>query len=409
MTLNITFNLCEKEYPMLNTFKKKELDKYLIKIFKTGYQIHFPSNDKIEQQLEYNELIERIETIKHEIKDEINNSEISDKINCLESSLTKLIGISSNSCKKGNFGENVLEEIFSKRYGDIQFERKSQVSHSGDAWLYLPDGKRIMLECKNYTTTVNKDEILKLHSDMINHHIKWGILTSFNSMIQGMKELDFHTFTHNNETYSVIMISNMSDDVHKLDLGLQIIRKLMGKFDNFDEFPWVVKDITQTLNELNQLVQKNYSLRDGYYSMEREIQKSLSGFHVLLRDYQYDIENKIGEIISKIENTMNSSIKKPLISTISNNFDDLLQKFTDKKMFSILDRFVDIARGKKWQGYYNDDSNDWIIKVKNKTIGKIKVQVKKAIINILDNDLTIHLHLGKDKENKENLKLIDSL
>jgi hypothetical protein len=396
MTLNITFNLCEKEYPMLNTFKKKELDKYLIKIFKTGYQIHFPSNDKIEQQLEYNELIERIETIKHEIKDEINNSEISDKINCLESSLTKLIGISSNSCKKGNFGENVLEEIFSKRYGDIQFERKSQVSHSGDAWLYLPDGKRIMLECKNYTTTVNKDEILKLHSDMINHHIKWGILTSFNSMIQGMKELDFHTFTHNNETYSVIMISNMSDDVHKLDLGLQIIRKLMGKFDNFDEFPWVVKDITQTLNELNQLVQKNYSLRDGYYSMEREIQKSLSGFHVLLRDYQYDIENKIGEIISKIENTISSSIVKPLINDKSNNFDDLLYKYNDKKMFSILVRFIDVVK-KNWQGYCWDESNDWIIKVKNKTICKVKIQVKKAIINITDNDLTIHLHLGKDK------------
>ena len=184
----ITLKLNENEYPMLKNLKKKELDKYLIKIFKTGYQIHFPSNDKIEQQLEYNELIERIETIKNELKDEINNSEISDKINSLESSLTKLIGISSNSCKKGNFGENVLEEIFSKRYGDIQFERKSQVAHSADAWLYLPDGKIIMLESKNYTTTVNKDEINKLQSDMVTHHIKWGIITSFNSMIQGMKE-----------------------------------------------------------------------------------------------------------------------------------------------------------------------------------------------------------------------------
>ena len=164
--IEFTLKLDEKEYPMLNNFKKKELDKYLFKIFKTGYQIHFPSNDKIEQQLEHNELLERIETIKGELKDQINNSEIGDKINSLESSLTKLIGLSSNSCKKGNFGENVLEEIFSKRYGDIQFDRKSQVSHSGDAWLYLPDGKLIMLESKNYSTTVNKDEINKLQSDI---------------------------------------------------------------------------------------------------------------------------------------------------------------------------------------------------------------------------------------------------
>jgi len=165
VNIELTLKLDEKEYPMLNTFKKKELDKYILKIFKTGYQIHFPSTNKIEQQVEYNELIERIETIKDELKDEINNSEMSDKINSLESSLTKLIGISSNSCKKGNFAENVLEEIFNKRYGDIQFQRKSGVAHSGDAWLYLPDGKGIMLESKNYTTTVNKDEITKLQSE----------------------------------------------------------------------------------------------------------------------------------------------------------------------------------------------------------------------------------------------------
>lgn len=400
MTLNITLNLNENDYPILNNFKKEELDKYLIKIFKTGYQIHFPSKDKIEQQLEYNELIERIETIKDDLKDEINNSEISNKINSLESSLTKLIGISSNSCKKGNFGENVLEEIFSKRYGDIQFDRKSQVAHSGDAWLYLPDGKIIMLESKNYTTTINKDEISKLQSDMINHHIKWGILTSFNSMIQGMRELDFHTFTHNNETYSVIMISNLSTDIHKLDLGLQIIRKLMTNFDNIDDFPWIVKDITQSLNELNQIVQKNYSLRDAYYSMEREVQKSLSSFHILLRDYQYDIENKVNEIINKIQNTMDESIAQ-----IPSNSDQLLDKYQDKKMLPILVRLTDIAQSKKWKGYCNKETNEWILKSKDKDICRIKIQTKKAIINIPDNDITIQLHLGKDKENKKNLEL----
>lgn len=403
----ITLKLNENEYPMLKNLKKKELDKYLIKIFKTGYQIHFPSNDKIEQQLEYNELIERIETIKNELKDEINNSEISDKINSLESSLTKLIGISSNSCKKGNFGENVLEEIFSKRYGDIQFERKSQVAHSADAWLYLPDGKIIMLESKNYTTTVNKDEINKLQSDMINHHIKWGIITSFNSMIQGMKELDFHTFTHNNETYSIVMISNLSTDIHKLDLGLQIIRKLMANFDNIDDFPWIIKDITQSLNELNQIIQKNYCLRDSYYLTEREIQKSLSSFHVLLRDYQYEIEIKIKEIINKIQNTMSSSISQ--LTSESDGFSKLLVKYQDKKMLHILTRFIDIAKSKKWEGYWDDENGELILKLNDKDVCKLKIQAKKAIVIIHDNDITIQLHLGKDKENKKNLELIASI
>ena len=169
--------------------------------------------------------------------------------------------------------------------------------------------KKIIVESKNYTTIINKDEINKLQSDMINHHIKWGVLVSFNSMIQGMKELDFHTFTHNNETYSIVMISNMSQDIHKLDLALQIIRKLMASFDNFDEFPWIVKDITQSLNELNQIVQKNYSLRDSYYTMERDVQKSLSNYHIILRDYQYELEEIIRKLSDEINSTLDESIE----------------------------------------------------------------------------------------------------
>ena len=403
--IEFTLKLDEKEYPMLNNFKKKELDKYLFKIFKTGYQIHFPSNDKIEQQLEHNELLERIETIKEELKDQINNSEIGDKINSLESSLTKLIGLSSNSCKKGNFGENVLEEIFSKRYGDIQFERKSNVAHSGDAWLYLPDGKLIMLESKNYTTTVNKDEITKLQSDMIKHHIKWGILTSFNSSIQGMRELDLHTFNHNNETYFTIMISNMSADIHKLDLGLQIIRKLMLTINDLPQFPWIIKDISHSLNELNQIIQKNYYLRDSYYTMERDVQKSLSNYHIILRDYQYDIEIKIKEIISKIKETMDTSIQNNIV----NDTQLMIDKYHDKKILPIIVRLVDVIQNKKWIVNYDNETTDWIIQSNGIEMGKVKIQTKKAIINIPSNDLTLNLHLGKDKENKQNLEIIKSL
>jgi hypothetical protein len=405
--IEVSLKLNDQEFLMLDKFKKKDLDKLLLKIFKTGYQIHFPSNDKVEQQVEYNELIERIETIKDELKDEINNSELGDKINSLETSLTKLIGISSNSNKKGNFGENLLEEIFSTRYGDIQFERKSQTPHSGDAWLHLPDNKIIMLESKNYTTTINKDEITKLQNDMITHHIKWGILTSFNSGIQGMKELDFHTFTHNEETYSVVMISNLSSDIHKLDLGIQIARKLLNTLDNIDEFPWIVKDINTSLNELNGIIQKNYLLRDSYYNMERDIQKSLSNYHIILRDYQYEIEQKIEQVVEKIKTTIKQSIQnKPKKQVV--NYQSLLDLYQDKKVLPLIVRIIDIAQSKNWLYQINDD-NDIMFKYKNKDICKVKLYAKKVSIEIIDKDILINLNLGKEKENKQNLDYINSL
>lgn len=404
--IEIALTLDDKEYPMLNNFKKKELDKFLLKIFKTGYQIHFPSPNKIDQQVEFNELIERIENIKEEIKGEINKSEITDKINSLESSLSKLIGLSSNSCKKGSFGENILEEIFSNRYGDIQFEKKAHIPHSGDAWLYLPDSRVIMLESKNYTSTVNKEEINKLQSDMINHHIKWGILSSFNSQIQGMKEMDFHTFSHNNETYFVIMIGNLSSDIHKLDLGLQILRKLMDSIGNLPEFPWIVKDITHSLSELSQIIQKNYFLRDAYYNMERDIQKSLSGYHITLRDYQYDIEQKINEIIDKIHASM-----KTTVDTIKTepDYQTILEKYQDKKILPIVVRIVDVIQNKKWEVKYDEANGDWNVSHKNQEIGRIKIQQKKTIINIPTNEITLTLNIGKEKENKKNLEIIKSL
>ena len=173
------------------------------------------------QQPEYNHIISKID----QIQDTIKETNIKDYLLSLDTSLNKLIGLSSNSNKKGNFAENILENIFETRYGDIKFERKSGVAHSGDAWLYLPDNTIIILESKNYNTTVGKDELIKLQNDMVSNNIHWGIMVSFNSQIQGMKELDFHTFIHNNKKYSIIVISNLSNNILKLDLTLQIIRK----------------------------------------------------------------------------------------------------------------------------------------------------------------------------------------
>ena len=137
--------------------------------------------------------------------------------------------------------------------------------------------------------------------------------------------------------------------------------------------------------------------------MERDVQKSLSNYHIILRDYQYDIEIKIKEIISKITETMNTSIQN------SNDIQLMIDKYHDKKILPIIVRLVDIIQNKKWVVNYDNETTDWIIQNKGVEMGKVKIQTKKATINIPSNDLTLNLHLGKDKENKENLEIIKSL
>ena len=392
--ISIQLNFNVNNYPILNTINKHDLDDFIMKIFNTGYHIHFPSY----QITEHNQMMIKI----NELQDNIKNLNIKEYITTLDTSLNKLIGLSNNSNKKGNFAENILENIFETRYGDIKFDRKSQTAHSGDAWLILPDNTIIILESKNYATTINKDEVLKLQNDMIENYIKWGIMISFNSQIQGFRELDYHTFIHNNETYSIIMISNLSSNISKLDLGLQIIRKLILQLNDKLNFPWLVNDINNSLIELNDIVKKNYQLRDLYYIMERDIIKSLSSYHIRLRDYQYEIEQKITEITNKINSTM---LKSDIIQV---NNHDLLKLYQDKKILPLLSRLLDLINEKNWE-IKAKDNNIWEINYKNEINGEIKIQLKKIIINIITNDLIISLNLGKDKENIRNLELIKLL
>ena len=384
----ITFDINIDEFPLLGNINPEMHNEYIKNIFKLGYNMYFPQY----QQPEYNHIISKID----QIQDTIKETNIKDYLVSLDTSLNKLIGISSNSNKKGNFAENVLENIFETRYGDIKFERKSSVAHSGDAWLYLPDNTIILLESKNYNTTVGKEELIKLQNDMVTNNIHWAIMVSFNSQIQGMKELDFHTFVHSDTKYSIILISNLSNNILKLDLTLQIIRKLITCTDENVSVPYI-NDINNSLIELNSLIEKNYLLRDTYYTMEQNIQKSLATYYNVLRDYQYDIDIKIKQIINNVKNIINEPIVK-------NNYDIILETFNDKKTLPIITKLLDIIKIKKWEINIKDTTN-WVIMYKDTTICTVVIQLKKIIVTHNQIELTFITN----KDNQQNFEIIKLL
>ena len=261
----LTLTISEEDYPQVFKLYKKDREKKIEEIFKTGYNIHFPNVKDHSKKMEYHTLLKSIEDMKTLVStDAYSSSGMDSRLEDLFSSIQKLTGIGNNSSKKGEVGENMLEEIINQRYGDIMFENKAKTPHSGDAWLHLPDKKIIMLESKNYTYRINKDEVEKMEFDMKTNHIRFGIFASWNSVVQSRKDIDIHTFNHNNETYMVVIISNLGSDIIKLDLAVQIIRKLSEFFHDIKKFPWVINDIKQNLTELDKIIQKNYKLRDSF-------------------------------------------------------------------------------------------------------------------------------------------------
>jgi len=382
----LTINIDDDKYPMLKQIKN--IDNMIIKLLDIGYNIYFPKIEDVKEDLTQNLILSKLS-----------------KIELLENSLSKLIGYSNNSSKKGNIVENIIENIIIERYGDIQYEKKNNIPHSGDGWITLENNKKIIVECKNYSITVNKDEINKLEYDMIYNNIKWGLLLSFNSNIQGMKELDIITFIHNNENYTIITISNLSQDINKLDLGIQILRKLIINLDNYNKFPWVINDINSNLENLNDIISKNYNLRDQYYILEKDINKSLSYFYKILRDYQYELDNQINNIINKIKKSMEESIQ-------SNIYDNINELYKNKKIYPILSKLLDLLLSKKCNLSINNNSdnssNEYIIIYNNNDIGKFKIQIKKISIIFNLFDFIINLTIDNDKSNIYNMNIINN-
>ena len=166
--------------------------------------------------------------------------------------------------KKGELAENILEQIISEKYGDIKYKDMSQVNHSGDAWLNFDCfDTTVMLESKNYTNKVTKDEVIKLKNDMITNNINWSILISFNSQVSGYREFDIETFNNNGKVYTIIILSELSKDIDRIDIGIQLV-KLIKNYSKLNTFPWVTSKIKSDLDKLNEIINLNYQLEIGF-------------------------------------------------------------------------------------------------------------------------------------------------
>jgi hypothetical protein len=324
----------------------------------------------------------------------------------LNTTLHKLTGISSNSTKKGGFAEGILEHTFKNRYGDIRFEQTASTAHSADAWLHLPDKEVIMLESKNYTNTVAKKELDKFENDMVAHNIRWGIMISFNSPISGMRELDYHVFTHNKQTFVIFIISNIQnvDDLHRLlDLGLQLIRRHIQLDKEDIKLDFVVSDITSALSELQKLISKNNILRDTFYTMERDIHKSVNDYYSVLRNFQYEIETSILNIVKKIDN-IKEDARTSVLQTLNNSGSQ------NKEISHILSRVIDVCTAKGL--ILNKDMDGSCGKLllndakTSNQVGIIKIQTKKIIVALNDSDVDISFSVGKDKSVIKNLDIL---
>ena len=370
--MNINININEKEHPILFKLKKKELNNICKHIFNLGYEIYSPNN----------------------LDNKMDNNKITNKIDNLEVVLEKLIGLSVSSSKKGELAENILENIITKKYGDIKYNNMSQVNHSGDAWLNFDSFNQVvMLESKNYNIKVNKEEVIKMKNDMITNNIQWGILVSFNSKVQGYRNFDIETFNHQGKIYTIVILSELSIDIDRIDMAIQVVRKLINNYSKLSTFPWITSKVKSDLDKLNELINLNYQLRNWFNDMETNIKTSLNKYYSNMREYQNKIDNSIIEITNNIQGTIKESIesdnKFDYIEFVNNHKDN-------KKIFLLLSKIVDKIKQK------NIIINNNNLLINDTIIGNIKIQKKKIIIYSENLNATCEFNIDQENTNSFN-------
>ena len=280
--LSIHIELDEYEFPRLFDLTVDNLPSTLKKLIIFGYNTYFPDI--------------------HEIIPTTNNIE-NQKLDQLDALINKLTGISNNSKKIGIFGENYIQELIIKNFIGMTYQKTGEIDHSGDGLLTFNNGTEILIETKNYTTAVNDDEVIKFTNDMKSTNKKYGLFISINSKIHKMNIIDLKTFTYENQDYYQFYISCLNDDLHRLEVGILVLQLLSEHNTTKSKEIILDTNIKNKLNELINQINQNEKLRGYFLDTEKDIRNTLHNFYLKLRDNHLDMETKIKNIFTYLEDS----------------------------------------------------------------------------------------------------------
>jgi hypothetical protein len=361
--LSVTMDLNELDFPRLFDITTENLPNILKKIIIHGYESYFP-----EPTPANSESISNNNTLFNPIFEKLN--QLPTKFEAIDGLINKLTGISSNSKKIGIFGENYIQELISKSFIGMSYQKTGETDHSGDGLITLNNGGEILVEVKNYATVVSEEEINKFTFDMKHTKRKLGIFISINSKICKTKIIDLRTFTYENELYYQFFISQLSEDLHRLEVGILFLQ-LLSEYKNPKNNEIIIDEsMKEKLTNLIEQLNENEKLRGYFLDSEKEIRTSLNKFYQKLRDNHMDMENKIKNIFTFLKDNNVSNLPD---SKIKQN--EYLEKYKSSKIYNILKKILDFIFTKDLTISLTDKEiiiND---------IGKIKIMKDKLILN----------------------------
>lgn len=357
--MKISFEIDENDFPYTKKIDYINISKWAYNLFKIGYNTVHPKDNKTTSGL------------------------ISNKIDKLDNVIENLLGIHSNSSKRGKFGEDYLFNLINKHHPEILLNKTRFLPHHGDAVLAFPQRInnnwrfRVMLEIKNYTKNVDEAEIDKLKYDMNYTGYRFAIITSLQSGFVNKHSLTYEQFKVKNKMKYIIFIPNLTSCIEKFELAIILINKLI-KFEqdskNEDLVVTTIGDsIKEDLKKLHTIYEDTSKLQMKYHKMETSIRNQLVEFGTDINYHHLEVKKQLNKIWDNINQKLDTK-KWKVYQTNKIIFDDLgdkLKKEPRKKTFN--KNLITLLNLINLQGFKIDHKKDKYIS----KIGEIHINGNK--------------------------------
>jgi len=336
----------EMEIKIKNMYET-QIEKYKQQLINVSKQLEDVDNNNI---IKIENAIKK-ETEKYEIMYKEKEKQV-DKLTTIYEKLVKQNEVKS-SIQLGDKGEEefaVLANTF-KDFEGYRLENKSQQGHKGDFHLFFKDFN-ILVDSKNYSTSVSKKEILKIESDLnTNSNMHYAWLVSLNSNI-----CEYNKFpitpkwitTDDGKVKCILMINNLLDN----------------------------KDPRNVLRQAWQICNDFHMLTRKVEKEDCELEEYRKN-NLICKKQIENLQERAAELRRGVNTTYN------ILKHMDNDLLEMLSNVSDKM---ISDKFKLSNKIKDWWNdnieYLNDDSKMTSTEIWN----KFKRENKDYII---DNNITI--------------------
>ena len=372
------------------------------------------SQIEIYKQGNLNSLNEELNKVKEkydlllEEKDRQNqlNREVFDKATNL---INKTINKSSISI--GDDGEQIFEKLADtfRDFAEYRIENKAKQGHKGDFHLFFKEFN-ILVDSKNYSTSVSKKEILKIESDLnsnINMNFAW--LVSLNSNICEYNKFPIMTkwITTDVGVKCILMINNLLSNKEPRDILRQAwmicndFYKLTKKVEKEDgELEKYIKRDLLYKKHINNLQDRASEIRRGLNisyniltNLDNDLLEMLSLASNEIVNINFELNNKINEWWNDNIEYVNDESK--MTSTeLWNKFKKDNKEYVGENKITIED-FKNIVTG------YVVNSSTYIEKSKKSVIEFIGFKWKQIEVKPIENLVVENIIIEKPKRIKK--------